>query len=68
MNGAPLLAASDACRILKCDRGGGLQLWEAGMARLGTVVPCAFNTGVLLAICLCIIYANSRPIGAIPNH
>jgi hypothetical protein len=27
-------------------RGGGLQLWEAGMARLGRVVPCAFNTAV----------------------
>jgi hypothetical protein len=29
-------------------RGGGLQLWEAGMARLGRVVPCTFNTAVLL--------------------
>lgn len=27
--------------------GGGLQLWEADMARLGRVVPCMFNTAVL---------------------
>jgi hypothetical protein len=27
-----------------------LQLWESGMARLGRVVPCTFNTAVLRAL------------------
>ncbi len=31
-------------------RGGGLQLWEADMARLGKVVPCTFNMGVMLLL------------------
>jgi len=40
-------------------RGGGLQLWEAGMARLGTVVPCTYNTGVrLLLLLLCNRFAS----------
>jgi hypothetical protein len=36
-------------------RGGGLQLWEAGMARLGRVVPCTYNTGVLLLLLLLLL-------------
>ena len=36
-------------------RGGGLQLWEADMARLGKVVPCTFNMGVMLLLLLLLL-------------